>query len=89
MIRQRIIFHGEVQGVGFRWTTCNIAVQFQVVGTVQNMPNRTVELIVQGTAETVSAMREEISAHFAGKITETVVEQLVTDSALSNFQILR
>ncbi|MEE3179555.1 MAG: acylphosphatase [Verrucomicrobiota bacterium] len=42
MIAKRVIFSGRVQGVGFRYTTREIATGFDVVGAVRNLPDGTV-----------------------------------------------
>jgi len=46
MIRHRIHFFGNVQGVGFRYTTCSVARGFDVTGFVRNCSNGSVELVV-------------------------------------------
>ena len=46
---RRIIFHGRVQGVGFRYTTHRIARGFPVTGFVRNLTDGTVELVACGT----------------------------------------
>lgn len=43
-----VIFVGRVQGVGFRWTTKNLADGFEVTGYVKNLPDGTVEMVVEG-----------------------------------------
>ena len=43
-----VIFVGRVQGVGFRWTTKNLADGFEVTGYVKNLPNGTVEMVAEG-----------------------------------------
>lgn len=48
MTTKRIIFEGRVQGVGFRYTTKDLARGYDVLGTVRNLPDGTVELIVAG-----------------------------------------
>lgn len=45
------IFHGRVQGVGFRWTVVECAEKHHLVGTTKNLPNGTVEVIAQGAQE--------------------------------------
>ena len=35
-IRRHILFHGRVQGVGFRWNACCIARQYGITGWVSN-----------------------------------------------------
>jgi len=48
MRTKRIIYEGRVQGVGFRYTTKELARGYDVLGTVRNLPDGTVELIVAG-----------------------------------------
>ena len=61
MIARRVIFEGRVQGVGFRYTTKDIAKGFEVCGTVKNLPDGTVELEVMGEREEVEAFLKEIA----------------------------
>jgi len=44
----KIIYIGSVQGVGFRWTVKRLSCGYEVVGTIRNLPDGTVELVVQG-----------------------------------------
>ena len=46
---KRINFSGRVQGVGFRYTTKQLALGFDIVGSVRNREDGTVELDVMGT----------------------------------------
>ena len=46
-------FNGRVQGVGFRFTTVDISRRFAITGYVQNMPNRSVELVAEGEVSEV------------------------------------
>ena len=48
MVAKRIIFSGRVQGVGFRYTTKEIATGFDVVGSAKNLPDGTVALELMG-----------------------------------------
>ena len=48
-IRRRVLFHGRVQGVGFRYTTASIARRHPVVGFVRNLPDGSVELVAEAT----------------------------------------
>lgn len=48
MIARKTIFSGNVQGVGFRMTTRNLARGFTVAGTVRNLDNGDVEVICEG-----------------------------------------
>ena len=60
-----MIFEGRVQGVGFRYTTKEIAKGFDVCGTVKNLPEGTVEMEVMGEREEVEAFLKEIAEESA------------------------
>lgn len=61
MIAKRIIFEGRVQGVGFRYTTKDLARGFEVRGWVKNLPDGTVEMQVAGESEEVTDFLREIT----------------------------
>ena len=56
MIRQRIVFHGRVQGVGFRYQARYAAGMYGVTGWVRNNYDYTVTMEVQGTQEQIDQM---------------------------------
>jgi len=60
MIAQKIIFKGRVQGVGFRYSAKQLALGFDVLGTVKNLSDGTVELKVMGDREEVEEFITEI-----------------------------
>lgn len=49
-IRKRIVFHGRVQGVGFRYTAKYLALSMGLTGWVKNEWDGTVSMEVQGQA---------------------------------------
>ena len=60
--RREIYYSGRVQGVGFRYTTRNIASRFDVSGFVRNLPDGRVLLVVEGDGETLQAFVAAIGA---------------------------
>jgi acylphosphatase len=48
-----VYFEGRVQGVGFRYTACQVADRFAVTGYVRNMPDGRVELVAEGATQEV------------------------------------
>ena len=46
--RAHIYYSGHVQGVGFRYTTEDIARSMKLTGWVKNLPDRRVEVVCEG-----------------------------------------
>jgi acylphosphatase len=65
--RRHVFFAGRVQGVGFRYTTADLAHGFEVTGFVRNLPDGRVELVAEGTPGQVdafiSAIRDEMGGY--------------------------
>ena len=53
MIRKHMIFHGWVQGVGFRWRARQAADLYDCTGWVRNEWDGTVSMEIQGTEEAI------------------------------------
>jgi acylphosphatase len=68
MQRLLCIVHGRVQGVGFRLTSARLARQFPLTGSVRNLRDRTVELIVQGEPAQIEKYLTAIGEEFPGHI---------------------
>lgn len=60
MIARKYLFDGRVQGVGFRYATKQIAKGFDVIGSVKNLDDGRVELILQGEPGEVEAFIDEL-----------------------------
>ena len=62
--RETVLFTGRVQGVGFRYTVKNLALQHAVTGYVRNMPDGRVEVVMEGAEHErellVQAIREKM-----------------------------
>ena len=56
MIRRHIIFHGRVQGVGFRYRSAMMARELGLTGWVMNLSDGTVEMEVQGDGVQISRL---------------------------------
>src|SRR5437899_9599267 len=61
MISLQVLYEGNVQGVGFRWSVRDAAKGFDVTGWVRNLPNGRVELQVTGGDDEVRAFLERIA----------------------------
>ena len=65
MIAKKIIFSGRVQGVGFRYTTKEVATGYDVVGSVKNLPDGSVELLIMGETDETDAYLCELTEESA------------------------
>ncbi len=65
MIAKKIIFSGRVQEVGFRYTTKEVATGYDVVGSVKNLPDGSVELLIMGESDETDAYLSELTEESA------------------------
>ncbi len=73
--RARVIFHGTVQGVGFRYTAHRLAGAYaDITGQVRNLPDGTVELIAEGPREQLDAFITDINSRMPGYISTTDIQ---------------
>jgi acylphosphatase len=56
VVRKRVILHGRVQGVFFRDTTRRRAQTLGVAGWARNLPDGTVEVVLEGDSEAVESL---------------------------------
>ena len=68
MLRQTCYFTGRVQGVGFRYTVQNLALQYNVRGFVRNMPDGRVELVMEGPEGEMNHLIDDIAQKMNGYI---------------------
>ena len=87
MIRRDVIYTGRVQGVGFRWTTNQIAKDFDVVGTVENRNDGSVYLVVEGLEGEVDAFMKAIGDRMALNLKETKIRQGFAIGNLDDFHV--
>ena len=60
-IRKRMVFHGRVQGVGFRYTAKHLAQSIGLTGWVKNEYDGTVLMEVQGREPMIFKLMEGIT----------------------------
>ncbi|MEM9924040.1 MAG: acylphosphatase [Cyanobacteria bacterium P01_D01_bin.50] len=55
-IRAHAFISGKVQGVGYRYSTMNVATKLGLNGWVRNLPDSRVEAVFEGTPEVIEEM---------------------------------
>ena len=85
-IAKHIIFTGRVQGVGFRFTALSLANSHQLQGQVKNLPNGSVDMIVQGGPSEIDDCIEELKNRFGQNI-KTQITQIPVNPNFDDFRI--
>jgi len=88
MIRQRVYYFGQVQGVGFRMTAARIASGYRVGGTVRNLPDGRVELVIEGEESDVESLLQDIREAMTGLIADERAESLPLGEPFSGFRVI-
>ena len=84
---RHIIFIGQVQGIGFRFTALNTANRFRLTGCVRNLPGGNVEMIAQGSDDDIDNCIRDIKEAFGDNIRETIIKETAFDPRYTNFKI--
>jgi len=89
MDKRRIhyIFHGDVQGVGFRYTSAGIAKSLGITGWVKNLYDGTVEMEAQGYMQDLERMLIEINRDSYIEITDTESREIPVSDGEYDFRI--
>lgn len=62
------MFSGRVQGVGFRYTAQNLALQYNVTGYVRNLPDGRVEVVMEGPDPEMNEFLDALNQKMNGYI---------------------
>ena len=87
MQRKHVYFAGRVQGVGFRYTTRNIAENYEMVGFVRNMPDGRVEVVIEGEETQLTAFLDELNRQMSRYITEISLQDEPCQDEFNGFEI--
>jgi len=82
-----VVFSGQVQGVGFRYTTREYAQRLGVTGWVKNLPDGRVEMMAQGDEETLMGLLKELKARFGAGLRDQQVSDVDHVSVFDTFEI--
>ena len=87
MERRELYYFGRVQGVGFRVSMQDIASRYDVTGFVQNMPDGSVHLVVEGKADELDEFLDDVAAEMARLIRSTDVRTAAATGEFADFEI--
>jgi acylphosphatase len=88
MAEQRIVhFKGNVQGVGFRYTTTRTAEGYDVTGYVKNMPDGTVKVVAEGEKKEINAFLDDLKSRMSGHIRDVTQQTAPANDSFSGFGV--
>ncbi len=87
MQAKSIYYSGMVQGVGFRATTAMIARDYPVTGSVKNLADGRVQVLVEGSEEAVDQFLKAVRARFKDYIDSEQVEDQAVSGKFGRFSI--
>ena len=85
--RRLVYYHGDVQGVGFRYTARDVARAFQVTGFVQNLADGRVHLACEGDCQELDAFLADVTRRMARNITYQETSQEAASGEYDRFEI--
>ena len=86
-VRFLVIFSGRVQGVGFRYTSKQVARRFDVTGWVKNLPDGTVQMVAEGLPGELGSYVDAVGAETHGRVTEREIQRKSATGEFSGFEI--
>ena len=86
-VRKRILYKGNVQGVGFRYTTVRVAAGYAVSGYVRNLPDGGVEVMVEGQGKEIVEFMNDLASRMIGYIRDTQVNDGSATGEFTGFDV--
>lgn len=85
--RREVQYSGRVQGVGFRFTTCEVASHYSVTGYVQNLSDGRVRLVCEGEPAELDKFLRDVQFRMEGKIDNVTIDHQQASGEFSGFTI--
>jgi acylphosphatase len=85
--RWTIWYSGNVQGVGFRFTTVHVARHYPVTGYVKNLPDGRVEVVAEGSPGDLQAFQNALEEAMAGYVRDRKRDQRPGTREFADFGI--
>ncbi len=86
-VRRTVLFSGQVQGVGFRYSTQTVASRFAVTGFVRNLHDGRVELVAEGSRAELDRLQEAVEQAMSGYIQESSASDSPVTGEFQSFRI--
>ena len=88
MVARRFLISGLVQGVGYRYFALRAAARHQVMGTVRNLPDGRVEVLVEGDRDAMDAFKTELATGpMMAEVTDIEETDLTVTGRYRDFRI--
>jgi acylphosphatase len=84
---ETVFFAGRVQGVGFRYTTLEVARGFDVCGYVKNLADGRVQLEVEGKVDEINSFISAVEDRLHGYVRKTERSAQQRPAQFSGFTI--
>ncbi|MDD4202373.1 MAG: acylphosphatase [Candidatus Omnitrophica bacterium] len=82
-----IKYKGIVQGVGFRYTARNVAKSLKLDGWVKNMPDGSVEVMIEGEDKDITEFNQRLQDKMQGYIRNTQINEVPSSGTMKGFEI--
>ena len=89
MVRYTITFTGRVQGVGFRFTTQNVAQSYGVSGWVRNEGDGSVKVVAEGEPPELDRFLAAVKQSMEGYIAQARAESSPATGEFQGFSVRR
>ena len=86
-VRRKVVIHGRVQGVGFRWAVARAAETRGVAGWAQNRADGRVEAAFEGEADAVESLVRFSGEGPRGAVVERVEVTEELPEGLTGFSV--
>lgn len=85
--RAHVLISGKVQGVGYRFSTLEVALKFGVNGWVKNLSDGRVEAVFEGSQETIEKMIKWCNKGPTSAVVKDVTAKYEQPEGIEGFEI--
>jgi acylphosphatase len=82
-----VYYSGRVQGVGFRYTTVDLAQDLEVTGWVRNLSDGRVEILAEAQEDILKSFLDKIKNSFSSYIRDVLIDWKPATGEFSDFTI--